>query len=144
VAAVAEDARVEVGDLVWHPPESSIRPAREAALWIDEPYTPELLQQFFCWGFLGVAMQRSETGEAAPIRVATTGVFVFDAPEGRYRLGTLMGPAVSNDGSVLRDQCVAVVSATSRAIGRVEKCEPTAQASVLVRIYSQVMAPIVA
>ena len=145
VAPVAENSRVEIGDLVWQPSaEFSVRQAREAALLIDEPYSWDELQRYFVRSFLGVAMQHSPAGEAAAIRVATTGVFTFDSAPDRYRLGTLMGPAMSADISALRDQCVAVVVARDRAIGRVARLEPTARASVLVQIFSRVMSPIVA
>ena len=36
-------------------------------------------------------MQRSRSGETAPIRVATTGVFEFDCASGTFELGDMVG-----------------------------------------------------
>jgi len=48
-------------------------------------------QQALAHAFLGVAMQRSRSGETAPVRVATTGVFEFDCAENEFELGDLIG-----------------------------------------------------
>lgn len=142
VAAVDETVRVAIGDLLWYDVDDA-KPARELALHLEEPYTAEELQERFARLFLGVAMQRSPIGETAAIRVATSGVFAFDSGVGRAGLGCLVGLQVSEDGTVLRDQEVRLVKDRARAIGRVERTEPAASPILLVRIYSQIMAPLV-
>ena len=55
-------------------------------------------------------MQRSRSGETAPIRVATTGVFEFDCPSGTFELGDLVGADENAAGNGLLNQQVAKVS----------------------------------
>lgn len=144
IAMVAEDVRVEIGDLVWQPPDAcEVWPAREVALAMEVGYDRVELQRRFAQGFLGVAMQRCPIGERHGIRVATTGVFVFDCAPDRYRIGSLLGAEWSPDGTVLRDQAVRIVQEADRAIGRVAKTEREPRATVQVWICSRVMAPIV-
>ena len=66
-------------------------------------------------------MQRSRSGETAPIRVATTGVFEFDCPSGTFELGDLVGADENAAGDALLNQQVAKVAASQYAIGRVAK-----------------------
>ena len=63
--------------------------------------------------FLGVAMQRSRSGETAPIRVATTGVFEFDCPSGTFELGDMVGADENAAGNALLNQQVAKVAASA-------------------------------
>lgn len=142
VAAVDEAVRVAIGDMLWLDVDDA-KPARELAMHLEEPFTEDELQERFARLFLGVAMQRSSIGETAPIRVATAGVFAFDSGVGRAGLGCLVGPAISEDRTVLCDQAVRLVKDRARAIGRVERTEPEASPILLVRISSQIMGALV-
>jgi hypothetical protein len=53
------------------------------------------IQEAFANSFLGVAMQRSRSGDTDTIRVATTGVFEFDCPSGTWGLGDLVGATIN-------------------------------------------------
>jgi hypothetical protein len=86
-----------------------------------------------------VAMQRSRSGETAPIRVATTGVFEFDCPSDTFELGALVGPDENAAGNALLNQQVAKVALSKYAVGRVAKRQSSASTSVLVDIRSTVM-----
>jgi predicted RecA/RadA family phage recombinase len=81
--------------------------------------------------FLGVAMQRSRSGDTAPIRVATAGVFEFDCDARAWKLGE----KVERDGR----QSVTEVAHPAYAIGRVAKYAKTPSRIVLVDIRSQIM-----
>ena len=134
VAAVDSAIAIEIGDLLWQ----NINDARPASALSDqgsEPANQESLADYF----LGVAMQRSRSGDTAPIRAATTGVFEFDCPSGTFELGDLVGGDENDAGDGLLDQQVAGVSNSKYAIGRVAKREPSATTSVLVDIRSTVM-----
>jgi len=134
VAAVDSGTVIEIGDLVYQDTDDA-KPASSQADQESETANQEL----FADNFLGVAMQRSRSGDTDPIRVATTGVFEFDAPSGTFELGDLMGADENAAGDGLLDQQVASVSASKYAIGRVAKRVPTAATSVLVDVRSTVM-----
>ena len=160
VAAAVDSATViEIGDLLWQDiddakPASMVqfesRPDFVARGLGDEAY--ELLrQERFAEAFLGVAMERSRSGDTDPVRVGTTGVFEFDCPSGTFELGDLVGvrclPGIPDrDASVahwrserLVNQEVQKVAASQYAIGRVAKFEHEPVTSVLVDIRSRVM-----
>ena len=84
-------------------------------------------------------MQRSRSGETAPIRVATTGVFEFDCPSGTFELGDIVGADGNAAGTGLLNQQAAKVAASAGAVGRVAKRQAVAGTSVLVDILSTVM-----
>ncbi len=145
VAAVDLAAVIEQGDLVYQ----DVDQARPAGL-LPEVHEDTTLQRVFAKHFLGVAMQRSRSGDTDPIRVATTGVFEFDCPSGSFELGDLMGvdyelrgghPDVGNgqESSRLLNQQVALVNDAKLAIARVAKRVAMAATSVLVDIRSTVM-----
>ena len=134
VAAVDSAIVIEIGDLLWQ----NVNDARPASA-VDDQGTEAANQEIFADYFLGVAMQRSRSGESAPIRVATTGVFEFDCPSGTFELGDLIGADENSAGDALLDQQVAKVSDSPYAIGRVAKREPGATTSVLVDVRSTVM-----
>ena len=139
VAAVDAETVIEIGDLVYQDvddakPAGSLRPF----------LSPATGQDFFAEAFLGVAMQRSRAGETDPIRVATTGVFEFDCPQGTFRLGDLVGAdwqGREGEEVTLLAQSVQPVPVPRLAIGRVAKRVPWPQpgTSVLVDIRSTVM-----
>jgi hypothetical protein len=134
VAAVDAATVIEIGDLV----QQDVDDAKPASS-LTNHGTEAANQEAFVDTFLGVAMQRSRSGETAPIRVATTGVFEFDCPSGVFELGDLIGADknAANDG--LSNQQVVKVGQSRCAIGRIAKRQPTNTTSVLVDIRSTVM-----
>jgi hypothetical protein len=134
VAAVDSATVIEIGDLLLQDVDDA-RPASNQTAQGTEAANQEAL----AGKFLGVAMQRSRSGETAPIRVATTGVFEFDCPSDTFELGDLVGADENAAGSALLNQQVAPVSANACAIGRVAKRQPTSTTSVLVDIRSTIM-----
>jgi hypothetical protein len=148
VAAVDSGTVIEIGDLVYQDTDDA-KPASSQADQGSETANQEL----FADNFLGVAMQRSRSGDTDPIRVATTGVFEIDCPSGTFELGAFMGCSPrGSDKPVdprhpdtranvgLRNQEVACVNASRYAIGRVEKFRHETTTTVLVDIRSTVMA----
>jgi hypothetical protein len=134
IAAVDAATVIEIGDLVYQETDDA-RPASSQA----DQNTKEANQELFVTKFLGVAMQRSRSGETAPIRVATTGVFELDCPSGTFELGNLMGVNENAGGTALVNQQAVAVAQANRAIGRVAKREAAATTSVLVDVCSTVM-----
>jgi hypothetical protein len=141
-SAVDSATVIEIGDLVWQDVDD-VKPASMIPKWEKGP---EGRQKRFADVFLGVAMQRSRSGDTDPVRVATTGVFEFDCPSGTFELGDMMGvfggPLKGDDGLPvphLWDQQVTPVSANKYAIGRVAKRVATAATAVLIDIRSTVM-----
>jgi hypothetical protein len=134
VAAVDAATVIEIGDLLFQDTDDA-KPASAQADQGSEPANQEL----FADSFLGVAMQRSRSGDTAPIRVATTGVFEFDCPSGTFELGDLVGADENTAGDALLDQQVAAVAASKYAIARVARRLPAASTTVLVDIRSTVM-----
>ena len=134
VAAVDTATVIEIGDVVWQDTDDA-KPASSQADQGTETANQELLAD----NYLGVAMQRSRSGDTAPIRVATTGVFEFDCPSGTFELGDFAGVDENTAGDALLDQQVASVSESRYAIGRIAKRQATAATSVLVDIRSTIM-----
>ena len=134
VAAVAATTVIEIGDLLWQDTDN----AKPAAL-VANLGSAAANQAALVRNFLGVAMARSRAGDAAPVRVATTGVFEFDCPSETFQLGDLVGANTSGATSALCNQQAVKVNASSLAVGRVAKRQPVAATSVLVDIRSTVM-----
>jgi len=134
VAAVDSATVIEIGDLLWQDADDAKTAAVRADLGTEAANQAALAEKF-----LGVAMQRSRSGETAPIRVATTGVFEFDCLGATFELGDLIGADENAAGNALLNQQVAKVTASAGAIGRVAKRQPTTTTSVLVDIRSTVM-----
>jgi hypothetical protein len=134
IAAVDEATVIEIGDLVYQ----EVDDARPASSQLDQG-SEATNQELFVTKFLGVAMQRSRSGETTPIRVATTGVFEFDCPSGTFELGDLVGPDENAGGDALLNQQVAKVAESKLAVARVTKRQAVAVTSVLVDIRSTVM-----
>mgnify|MGYP000898633775 CR=1 FL=1 len=134
VAAVDSATVIEIGDLIYQDTDDA-KPASSQADQGSETANQEL----FADKFLGVAMQRSRTGDTAPIRVATTGVFEFECPSGTFELGDLLGADENTAGDALLSQQVDKVSASKYAVGRVAKRTASAATAVLVDIRSTVM-----
>jgi len=134
IAAVDSSTVIDIGDLLYQDTDDA-KPASSQA----DQGTETANQELFVDGFLGVAMQRSRSGDNEPIRVATTGVFEFDCPSGTFELGDLIGADENSSGDALLDQQVASVAASKYAVGRVAKRATTAVTTVLVDVRSTVM-----
>ena len=146
VAAVDSGTVIEIGDLVYQDTDDA-KPASSQADQGSETANQEL----FADNFLGVAMQRSRSGDTDPIRVAATGVFEFDCVGNTFESGTLIGvhyisaplgrESEPQDRAIesLANQQVASVSASQYAIGRVAKRVATAATSLLVDVRSTVI-----
>lgn len=134
VAAVDSNTEIEIGDLVMQDTDDA-----KPASGVTDQGTEAANQAAFAATFLGVAMQRSRSGETAPIRVATTGVFEFECPSGTFELGDMVGADEDAAGNALLDQQVAKVTLSAGAIGRVAKRLAAAGTSVLIDIRSTVM-----
>jgi hypothetical protein len=134
VAAVDAATVIEIGDLVWQDTDD----AKPASAQTDQG-SETANQAALADKFLGVAMQRSRSGETAPIRVAATGVFELDCPSGTFELGDMVGADENAAGSALLNQQVAKVAESQYAIGRIAKRQAAATTSVLIDIRSTVM-----
>ncbi len=134
IAAVDSTTVIEIGDLVYLDTDD-VKPASSQA----DQGTETGNQSLFADNFLGVAMQRSRSGDADPIRVATTGVFELDCPIATYELGDLVGVDEASSGTALENQQIAAVSAAEYAVARIARRAPVATTNVLVDIRSTVM-----
>ena len=134
ISAVDSATVIEIGDLVYLDTDDG----KPASSQVDQG-TKAANQELFAQGFLGVAMQRSRSGDTDPIRVATTGVFEFDCTSGAFELGQHVGLEENSGGDALLNQKVVAVSGSQCAIGRTAKRASSAAASVLVDICSTVM-----
>ena len=140
VAAVDSATVIEVGDLVYQDTDDAKPAGSLPKQWCRDGQSLEQAQQeLFVKYFLGVAMQRRQSGDSDPIRVAITGVFEFDCPSGTFELGDLVGVVEASSGIALENQRVAPVAAGIYAIGRVAKRVATAAPTVLVDVRSTVM-----
>lgn len=133
-AAVDAATVIELGDLLWQDVYDA-----KPALALGTRGNPIVDQGLFVAKFLGVAMQRSRSGDTAPISVATTGVFQFDCSRSTFELGELIGPVFNACEDRLFNQRVIRVYRARHAIGRVTKYEHDLVGSVLVDIRSTVM-----
>jgi hypothetical protein len=140
---VDSDTVVEIGDLVALI-DDKVCPASDILVpWTD--HSEELeedLQEHFTDYFLGVSMQRSHRGEKAPLRVATSGVFEFDALPGVYNIGHPV--SICYVDNKLCNQCICSTFSRFGAIGRVDKRDtvPNVSDSILVRVYSTIFGPL--
>ena len=134
VAAVDSATVIEIGDLLWQDADDA-----KPASGLTDQGSETANQDVFTDSFLGVAMQRSRSGDTAPIRVASTGVFEFDCPSGTFELGDLVGADENAAGDALLNQQVDSVSGSQYAVGRAAKRESSATTSVLVDVRSTVM-----
>jgi hypothetical protein len=134
VAAVDSATVIEVGDVLYQDTDDA-KPASDQA----DQGSEAANQILFAANFLGVAMQRSRSGDTDPIRVATTGVFEAVCPSATYELGDKIGPSEAASGIVLEDQQVEKVTNHKNAIGLCARREGSARTTVFVDIISTVM-----
>lgn len=123
---------IEIGDLV-QASSGTVIPADDHTWNTDTATTQEEFHDLF----LGVAQQRSRSGDTAPIRVATSGVFEFTCAAATFEIGALVGPAKAS-GNALEPQKVVAVATPNLAIGRVAKRYGSNTTTVLVEIDSVV------
>ena len=133
VLAVESATVIEIGDLVFLDGDD----AKPAGL-LEDQGTEAANQEMFHDLFAGVAMQRSPAGDTKPIRVATTGVFEFEALSSTFEVGNLIGADENAGGTALENQKVVKVTTANLAIGRCAKRAPVADTKVLVDIVSTV------
>jgi len=135
MAAVDSAQVIEIGDLLWLNTDDA-RPASQFSYGASLTAT----QESFVDVFLGVAMQRSRSGDTAEIRCATSGVFEFDCASATFEIGDLVGVDDNAGGDTLLDQQVIAVPHVAKAVGKVQKRVTTAGTKVLARITSAIMA----
>lgn len=132
---VASAAVIEIGDVVEEAAaDEAITSAADHAWNTDLATTQEELHD----RFLGVAMQRSRSGDTDAIRVATEGVFEFDCASATFKKGALVGMA-KQSGNALESQKVVAVATANLAIGRVAERVSSAATRVKVRLMGTVM-----
>lgn len=131
LAAVDSPTIIEIGDLLFLDTDEKSQLDVKPASLLSPPN-----QGLFRDRFIGVAMQRSRSGDTESIRVATTGVFEFDCGFDSYEIGDLIGIEVSADSSqwFLCDQFVAKVIDEKLAIGRCAYHTANANKKVLICI----------
>lgn len=133
--AIASATVIEKGDLV---ATASADGAPYAAA--DQAWDTDLAttQVNFVARFLGVANDRSRSGDTETIRVNTAGVHKFDCAAATFELGALVGPA-KQSGNALESKKVVSVAAEDKAIGRVAKRYGSNTTEVEVRVFSKLM-----
>ena len=115
--SVGSASVIEVGDAVIATAATGVPYAAKDETWsVDLATTQENAHD----KFLGIALQRSRSGDTDPIRVATTGVFVFDCAAATFKIGDLVGLA-KQTGNALENKKVVAVATANLAIGRVAK-----------------------
>jgi hypothetical protein len=131
---VEAETVIEIGDLVALVGGAAV-PAADLADQGTEAANQESLHD----AFVGVAMQHSPAGSADPVRIATSGVFEFDAASAAFELGDLIGVDEAASGTALENQVVVEVATPNLAIGRCAKRVSPAATRVLVDVVSTVM-----
>ena len=131
---VSSSTAIDIGDLVFVT-SGTAAPASD----LSDAESESANQEAFHDAFVGVAMQCSPAGSTDPIRIATTGVFEFDAASATYAVGALIGPDEDATGVQLENQVVTEVATANLAIGRCAKAVDPAATRVLVDIVSTVL-----
>jgi hypothetical protein len=132
LGAVDSATVIEVGDLLYLDGDD-VKPASSQADQLSE----EANQALFASKFAGVAMQASDGGDTAPIRVAADGIFEFPCPSGTWEVGDLVGASENAGGNALEDQQVEAVSRPELALGYVARREPVSVSKVKVRLLGR-------
>jgi hypothetical protein len=125
---------IEIGDLVYLATDD-LRAA-------DEISAGSLrnMQDAFVDDFIGVAMQRSISGETAVVRVATTGTFEFLCASGTWTISDKVAVAGTGGVALVNQTVIAPVGANAEmaSVGKVSKTYATAVTAVLVEIKTNV------
>lgn len=135
--AVPTATVIERGDLIATKAASDPGDPYSAA---DQAWDTDLAttQTAFALRFLGVALDRSRSGDVDPIRANTSGVHKFSCASAAWELGALVGPA-KQSGNLLENQKVASVATEALAIGRIAKRYGSAVTEVEVEVFSRLM-----
>lgn len=134
VLPVASDTVIEIGDLLYQSSGAALPASSQ-----EDAGSEAGNQEAFHDAFVGVAMQHSPDGSTDPVRVATSGVFEFDAASATFDVGDLIGVDEATTGTELEDQVVAKVSTANLAVGRCAKRVNPAGNRVLVEIVSTML-----
>ncbi len=132
LGAVASATVIEIGDLVFLQ-SNLLQPASGQA----DQGSEEANQALFASRFAGVAMQASDDGDTAEVRVAGDGVFEFACPSSAWEVGDLVGASENSGGDGLENQQVEPVGRPENAIGFVAAREAAAVTRVKVRLLSR-------
>ena len=135
---VASATVIEVGDLVWWDAANGL--VKNAGAQTDQ-LTVVSNQAEFRNNFVGVAEERSRSGDTTPVSVATAGVFEFDCASATFTVGQLVAATEHSGGTYLEDQ--SVITAGGRpflAIGRVAEAGASVT-KVKVELRSTVYGP---
>lgn len=135
--AVASATVIEIGDII-----TSVTAGAEPASSVTYGGSLAAAQENCHDIFVGVACQRSASGDTADIRVAYDCIAEFDCASATFTIGDRVGVDDNAGGTALLDQQVIAVAAGSPelAIGRVVKTYSTATTKVWVKIESTVLA----
>lgn len=141
--AVGTAVLIAKGDLVAQAPSGGVTGATSGATIAegevypasDQPWDTSLAvtQEAFHDAFLGVAAQKSASGDVDPITVNQGAVHEFDCASASFKHGALVGPA-KQSGNLLEDKKVVAVATENLAIGRVHG-NHTSVTKVLVRVF---------
>jgi len=114
--AVDSATVIEIGDLLYLDTDDAKPAASQADLG-----TKAQNQEGFHDNFLGVALTRSKSGETAPVRIATSGVFELDMASATLQPGALVGAAGTGAAGAVgvANQTIESVATANLAIGRV-------------------------
>jgi hypothetical protein len=132
--AVESASVIEIGDLVYLNTDDALPASSQA-----DQGSETANQRLFAANFLGVAEQRSRSGDDAPIRIATSGVFEFQCDSATFEVGDLVGVDEAASGTALEDQKVVAVASEDLAIGKVAQTVSAAATTVKVTIGSKTM-----
>jgi hypothetical protein len=131
--AVASATVIEIGDII-----TGVTAGAEPASSVTYSSTLAATQEAAHDIFVGVAAQRSRSGDDDDIRVVYDGIVEFDCASATFEIGDRVGVDDNGGGTALMDQQVIAVAAGSPqlAIGRVVKTYASATTKVLVKIQS--------
>jgi predicted RecA/RadA family phage recombinase len=94
------------------------------------------MQDSFVDQFIGIAAQRSKSGDTNPIRVNTHGVFEFICASATFTIGDPVGMAGESGVALENQTVIAVADGSVSGIGVVVQSYTTATTRVLVKIVS--------
>ena len=129
---VASATVIEVGDLLWW--DSSTNTVKPAS---DFTYgaSLEATQRAFKAKFVGVAMDRSRSGDTTDVQVNAAGIVEFVCASATFDIGDLIGVDDNAGGDTLTDQQVIAVTDPSLALGKVNKREGSAVTTIEFELF---------
>ncbi len=129
---------IEIGDLVYLNTDDALPASTINDIGGAGPADLAAAQEQLHDALLGVAMQRSPSGTSDSIRVATAGVFEFDAASATFEVGDLLGADDNSGGTALENQKLIAVATENLAVGRVARRVGAADTRVLVEVVGTV------